>query len=303
MYDLIIIGAGPAGLTAAIYALRARLNTLIIERAGVGGQIALTDIIENYPGFPTISGAELMKRFEEHARKFGLETVFDEVLEIRNEGRVKVITGSERTYETKAVIVSTGAQPQALGVKGEKELLGRGVSYCATCDGPFFTGKDVAVVGGGDTAIKEAIYLAKMVKTLKVIHRRDKLRAEKILQEEAFSNPRIGFLWDSVVDEILGQEKVEGVRYRNVKTGHLSETRVDGIFIFIGITPNADFIHVEKNEWGFIKTDNDLQTSIPGIFAAGDCRVTPLRQVATAVGDGAIAVVSAEKYIERLDKA
>ena len=299
-YDLIIIGAGPAGLTAAIYALRARLNTLIIERAGVGGQIALTDIIENYPGFPTISGPELMKRFEEHARKFGLETIFDEVLEIRNEGRVKVIRGSERTYETKAVIVSTGAQPQALGVKGEKELLGRGVSYCATCDGPFFTGKDVAVVGGGDTAIKEAIYLAKMVKTLKVIHRRDKLRAEKILQEEAFSNPRIGFLWDSVVDEILGQEKVEGVRYRNVKTGHLSETRVDGIFIFIGIRPNADFIHVEKNEWGFIKTDSDLQTSIPGIFAAGDCRVTPLRQVATAVGDGAIAVVSAEKYLEKI---
>lgn len=300
MYDLIIIGAGPAGLAAAIYALRARLNTLLIERAGVGGQIALTDVIENYPGFPTISGPELMKRFDEHARRFGLEMVFDEVLEVRNEGKVKVIRGGERTYEAKAVIVSTGAQPKALGVKGERELLGRGVSYCATCDGPFFTGKDVAVVGGGDTAIKEAIYLAKMVKTLNVIHRRDKLRAEKILQEEVFSNPKIGFLWDSVVDEICGQEKVEGVRYRNVKTGQLSEIRVNGVFIFIGITPYTDFINVEKNEWGFIKTDGDLQTSMLGVFAAGDCRVTPLRQVATAVGDGAIAAVSVEKYIEKL---
>ncbi len=302
MYDLIIIGAGPAGLAAAIYALRARLNTLLIERAGVGGQIALTDVIENYPGFPTISGPELMKRFDEHARRFGLEMVFDEVLEVRNEGKVKVIRGGERTYETKAVIVSTGAQPKALGVKGEKELIGRGVSYCATCDGPFFTGKDVAVVGGGDTAIKEAIYLAKMVKTLNVIHRRDKLRAEKILQEEVFSNPKIGFLWDSVVEEVLGQEKVEGVRYRNVKTGQLSEIRVDGVFIFIGIKPNTDFINAEKDEWGFIKTDGDLQTSMTGIFAAGDCRVTPLRQVATAVGDGAIAAVSVEKYLEKLGK-
>lgn len=302
MYDLIIIGAGPAGLAAAIYALRARLNTLLIERAGVGGQIALTDVIENYPGFPTISGPELMKRFDEHAKRFGLEMVFDEVLEVRNEGKVKVIRGGERTYEARAMIVSTGAQPKALGVKGERELLGRGVSYCATCDGPFFTGKDVAVVGGGDTAIKEAIYLAKMVNTLKVIHRRDKLRAEKILQEEAFSNPKIGFLWDSVVDEVLGQEKVEGVRYRNVKTGQLSEIRVDGVFIFTGIKPYTDFINVEKDEWGFIKTDGDLQTSMLGVFAAGDCRVTPLRQVATAVGDGAIAAVSVEKYLEKLGK-
>lgn len=302
MYDLIIIGAGPAGLAAAIYALRARLNTLLIERAGVGGQIALTDVIENYPGFPTISGPELMKRFDEHAKRFGLEMVFDEVLEVRNEGKIKVIRGGERTYKAKAVIVSTGAKPKALGVKGERELLGRGVSYCATCDGPFFTGKDVAVVGGGDTAIKEAIYLAKMVKTLNVIHRRDKLRAEKILQEEVFSNPKIGFLWDSVVDEIRGQEKVEGVRYRNVKTDQLSEIRVDGVFIFTGIKPYTDFINVEKDEWGFIKTDGDLQTSMLGVFAAGDCRVTPLRQVATAVGDGAIAAVSVEKYLEKLGK-
>ncbi len=299
MYDLIIIGAGPAGLTSGIYAMRAKLNTILIEKTGAGGQIALSDVIENYPGFPSISGFDLGKKFEEHARGLGLEIKFEEVEKVEDREDYKAVVTSEAEYKTKAIIIATGSQPKRLGVKGEDTFSGRGVSYCATCDGFFFRDKDVVVVGGGDTAIKEAVFLTKMAKRVTIIHRRNQLRAEKIIQEKAFSNPKVNFIWDSIVEEIAGRDSVERVITKNVKTLEGMEIPTDGVFIFVGIKPNTGFIDIEKDESGFIRTKENLETSIPGIFAAGDCRTKLLRQVSTAVGDGALAAVMAEEYIEK----
>ncbi|GFO97567.1 thioredoxin-disulfide reductase [groundwater metagenome] len=301
IYDVVIIGGGPAGLTAGIYAKRAMLNAVLLEKMGVGGQIIVTDLVENFPGFQEISGAELARKFEQHAQKFGLETKsMVEVTGIEEMGKTKRVSANEGEFETKTVIITTGTTPKKLGAKGELELTGRGVSYCATCDGFFFKEKTIVVVGGGDSAITEAIFLTRMAKKVIVVHRRDKLRAEKINQEHAFANQKISFVWDSVVEEIAGKQVVEKVMVRNVKTNAVSEIKTDGVFIYVGLIPNTGFADVEKDEWGFIITNDKKETSVKGIFAAGDCRVTPLRQIVTAVGDGAIAAVSAERYIEGL---
>ena len=302
MYDLIIIGGGSAGLSAAIYALRAKLNVIMIEKLGVGGQIALSDVIENYPGYRSISGSELMSKFESHAKDFGLKIEFGAVEQIIDKGDVKVVKTDSKNLETKAVIIASGAQPKKLGVKGEDELTGRGVSYCATCDGPFYNNKDIVVVGGGDTAVKETQYLSKIANKIYLVHRRDRLRAEKIMQEKLLSNPKVEFLWNSAVDEIIGGKNgVEKVSVKNIQTNEKREVKAEGVFVFVGIIPNTEFINAEKDKGGFIITNDRMETSIKGVFAAGDCRNTPLRQVATAVGDGAIAAVYAEEYISHLE--
>ena len=300
MYDLIIIGGGPAGLTAGIYAQRARLKTLLLEKEIVGGQIAVSDVIENYPGFSSISGAELMEKFEQHAKGFGLEIKLTDVTDVQDKGKEKIVKTSEGDLITKAVIVATGAKPRRLGVPGEKEFTGKGVSYCATCDGPFFKGQQVLVVGGGDTAIKEAVYLSKIASTVYLAHRRDQLRAEKIIQEKAFSTPNIKMLLSHILKEIKGKTGIEKVTLQNLKDNTVKELDIEGVFIFVGINPTTDFVDVEKDKQGFIKTDQDMRTSVNGIFAAGDCRTTPLKQVSTAVGDGALAAYMVEKYIEEL---
>ena len=300
-YDVVIIGGGPAGLTAGIYTKRAMLKALLLEKIGIGGQIIVTDLVENFPGFLEISGADLAMKFEEHAQKFGLETKsMAEVSGIEDKGNTKIVKTTEGDIEAKAVIIATGTTPRKLGAKGELGFIGKGVSYCATCDGFFFRDKIVVVVGGGDSAITEAIFLTKMAKKVYVVHRRDKLRAEKINQEHAFANPKISFIWDSVVEEIAGKNVVDKVIVRNVKTNATSEIKTDGVFIYVGLIPNTAFANVKKDEWGFIIANDKMETSARGIFVAGDCRVTPLRQIATAVGDGAIAAVSAERYIEEL---
>jgi thioredoxin reductase (NADPH) len=277
------------------------LNALLLEKMGVGGQIIVTDLVENFPGFLEISGGDLARKFEEHALKFGLEMKgMVEVSGIEDRGATKIVKTHEGDFETKTVIIATGTTPKKLGAKGELNFIGRGVSYCATCDGFFFRDKVVVVVGGGDSAITEAIFLTKMAKNVIIVHRRDQLRAEKINQEHAFANPKISFFWDSVVEEIAGEKVVGKVVIRNVKTNALSEIKTDGVFIYVGLIPNTAFANVKKDERGFIVANDKMETSVKGIFAAGDCRVTPLRQIATAVGDGAIAAVSAERYIEGL---
>ncbi|OGV98373.1 MAG: thioredoxin-disulfide reductase [Nitrospinae bacterium RIFCSPLOWO2_02_FULL_39_110] len=302
MQDLIIIGGGPAGLSAAIYALRAKMDVILIEKLGIGGQIALSDVIENYPGYRSISGSELMSKFENHAKDFGLKTEIATIERIIDAGDRKITKTDSKDFESKAVIIASGAQPKKLGIKGENEFTGRGVSYCATCDGLFFSGRDIVVVGGGDTAVKEALYLSKIVNKIYLVHRRDRLRAEKIMQEKLLSNPKVEFLWNSAVDEISGGEMgVERISVRNIQTNKKSEVKAEGIFVFVGITPETGFIDVKKNEGGFIITNDRMETSMKGVFAAGDCRNTPLRQVATAVGDGAIAAISAEEYISHLE--
>ena len=300
MYDLIIIGGGPAGLTAGIYAQRARLKTLLLEKEMVGGQIAVSDVIENYPGFPSISGAELMEKFEQQARGLGLEIKLSDVIAVQKKGEEKIVKTSDGDLIAKSVIVATGAKPRRLGIPGEKELTGKGVSYCATCDGPFFKGQKVIVVGGGDTAVKEAVYLSKIANKVYIAHRRDQLRAEKIIQEKAMSTPNIEILWSHILKEIRGKTGVEKVVLQNLKDNTVKELDVEGVFVFVGINPTTDFVDVEKDKQGFIKTDQDMRTSVKGIFAAGDCRTTSLKQVSTAVGDGAIAAFVAEKYIEEM---
>ncbi|MCG7849743.1 MAG: thioredoxin-disulfide reductase [ANME-2 cluster archaeon] len=301
VYDVIIIGGGPAGLSAGIYAKRAMMNTLLIEKLGVGGQIMKTHLIENYPGFPEVSGMDLMQKMEEHAKMFDLDIKFTDVQQIKDGGDVKTVVTSEGEFETKSVIIATGTNPKKLGVPGEAKFTGKGVSTCATCDGFFFTGKDVALVGGGNSAIVEAIFLTKMVNKVYVIHRRDELRAEKINQERAFKNPKIEFVWNSNLQSIEGTDTVEKIVVKNKLTGETTEIQVGGVFMYVGIEPGTDFIDADKDEAGFLITGADLSTSIPGIFAAGDCRTTLLRQVATAVGDGALAAVSAERYIIHLE--
>ncbi|GMT41696.1 MAG: thioredoxin-disulfide reductase [bacterium] len=301
MYDLVIIGGGPGGIAAAIYALRARMKTILIEKAGIGGQIALSDIVENYPGFPALSGMDLMQKFEEHAKKEGLDVKYDLVKSIRKENDTFHIEVGKETLPAKSVIIATGADPSELGIPGEREFFGKGVSTCATCDGPFYRGKDVAVIGGGDTAVKEAVFLSKLVNKLYLVHRRDQLRAEKLLQERIFSKDNVEFCWHSVGVEVKGNPQgVNGIVIENRQTKQRRTLDVEGVFIFVGLTPITKFTDCEKDKWGFLITDQNMQTSVPGLFAVGDCRVTPLRQVATAVGDGAIAAVKAEEYVSEL---
>lgn len=304
-YDLVIIGGGPAGLTAGLYAARARLKVILLEKVIPGGQIIVTDWVENYPGFPDgVSGAELTQRMTEQAKRFGLEIEGNEVLSMDLSENVKKLTLPDRTVSCYAVIIATGASPKMIGVPGEDKFYGRGLSTCATCDGPFYKDKIVAAVGGGNTAVQESLFLTKFVKKVYLIHRRDKLRAESILQERAFADKKIEIIWDTVVTGLSGSKVLENISLRNVRTGKTQDLPVNGCFIWIGILPNADFAGeaVRRDEFGFIVADHHMQTSVPGVFAAGDVRNTPLRQIATAIGDAAIAAFSAEHYIQDMRK-
>ncbi|MBC8500002.1 MAG: thioredoxin-disulfide reductase [Candidatus Atribacteria bacterium] len=304
MFDAIIIGGGPAGLTAGIYLSRARMNTLLIEKAMPGGQAVLTEIIENYPGFPEgISGPELMQKMEEQAVRFGLKIEYGEVAEVKiKEDKVKIIKINNQEYNTLAIILASGAEASKLGIPREEELRGRGVSYCATCDAPFFKDQKVVVIGGGDTAIEEALYLTKFVREVTIIHRRDRLRATKILQERVVANKKINFAWDSVVIKILGKEKVEGLLIQNKKTGEEKKVPCQGVFVFVGNIPNSKFLKelVKLDQKGYIFTNDNMMTSQEGIYACGDVRKKLLRQVVTACGEGATAAFAAQKYIEEL---
>ncbi len=300
-YDVIIIGGGPAGLTAGLYTSRARLRTLLIESGVFGGQMTTTDLVENYPGFPDgISGAELGRLMEGQAKRFGLETIQDEVIEVKLEGEIKKVLTHEGGYLSRALIICTGTEYRKLGVPGEEEYRGRGVSYCATCDGPFFQDGKVIVVGGGDSALTEALFLTKFVRELYIVHRRDALRATKIYQERAEANPKIKFIWNSVIQAIKGDSIVRLVTVKNVKTGETREIEADGVFLFIGLVPRTQFLKglVSLDENGYILTNENCETSVRGIFAAGDCRKKLLRQISTSVGDGATAAFAAEKYLE-----
>jgi len=305
VYDVIIIGAGPAGLSAALYAGRARLSTLIVEKIKDGGQIVITDEIENYPGGePGESGPSLIKKMVAQVAHFGAERVADTIVDAELGGEVKKLIGQKGEYLGKTVIIATGASPKPIGCPGEKELVGRGVSYCATCDGNFFQDMEIFVVGGGDSAIQEALYLTKFGRKVTVIHRRDALRAAKSIQEKAFANPKIEFMWDSVVAELKGKDILTGMVVKNVKTGETREIVADeedgtfGVFVFIGYDPQARVFEGKLDmDRGCIKTDENMHTNIPGVFAAGDIRVKSLRQVVTAAADGAIAAVECEKYL------
>lgn len=298
-YDLIIIGSGPAGLAAAIYAQRARLDTLVIEKEMVsGGQVLTTYEVDNYPGLPGIGGYDLGMKLREHADKLGAVFAEDEVLKAEDLGAVKRVTGRQGTYEAKCLILATGAHHRKLGVPGEEELAGAGVSYCATCDGAFFRNKVTAVVGGGDVAVEDGIFLARMCSKVYVIHRRDQLRAAKSLQETLLALPNVEMVWDSVAEEIQGQDRVSGLKISNVKTKEEKVLDVQGVFIAVGITPESQaFEGLAEMDHGYIKAGEDCVTSAPGIFAAGDVRTKNLRQIITAAADGANAVTSAERYL------
>lgn len=301
VYDVIIVGAGPGGLSAALYVARARLKTLVLERATEGGQITLTNTVEDYPGFVLITGQELADKFVEHAREFGTNFANEEVVEMDLTGETKKIrTDLGNEYTSKVVIISTGSNPRKLGVQGEEEFANRGVSYCAVCDGSFFKDKPLVVVGGGDSAVEEAIYLSKIASKVTVVHRRDKLRAQKIVQERAFKIPNIKFIWDSVVSEIGGNNSVEYVVLKNVKTGELTKYSTSGVFIYVGLVPNSELVKdiVKTDEYGFILTNEHMETNVKGVYAVGDVRKTVLRQVVTAAADGAIAAVDLIKYFD-----
>ncbi len=305
IYDVIIIGAGPAGLAAGLYASRARLNTLIIEKEGEGGQIKTTDEVANYPGsIENASGPSLIARMVEQVNEFGAKRTIDEIKSVELEGKIKVLKGAKEEYQAKTVIIATGATPRPIGCPGEKELTGRGVSYCATCDAAFFEDLEVFVVGGGDSAVEEAMYLTKFARKVTIVHRRDELRAAKSIQEKAFKNEKMHFMWDSVITELKGDGILESMVVKNVKTGEETEIFADeddgtfGVFVFVGYNPVTKlFDGIIQMENGYIKTDDNMNTNIPGVFAAGDNRVKSLRQVVTATADGAIAAVQAEKYI------
>ena len=300
-YDVVILGGGPAGLAAGIYASRGAVKTAVIDINMFGGQPSNYLELENYPGFPTVGGFDLMEKFEEHADKFGIEKFpMQEIksVDLKN----KTVSTSDTTFNAKTLIIATGAQPLKLNVPGEKEFVGRGVSYCAVCDGAFYKDKIVAVVGGGNAAVEEAMYLTKFASKVYLIHRRDELRADKIVQERAFKNEKIEFIWNSVVEEIIGDELVNSLVIKNVKSNEVSTLEINGIFPYIGMTPNVDLFNgqLEQDARGFIVTDNMMQTSLNGVYAIGDVRTTPLRQVITATADGAVAAVYAVKYLETL---
>ena len=301
MYDIIIIGSGPAGLSAAIYAQRACLDTIVIEKNGIsGGQVLNTWEVDNYPGFPGVSGFELSRQFREHANKLGARFVQDEVVQVELSGNVKKVVCEEETYEARCVILASGAHHRTLEVPGEEELRGAGVSYCATCDGAFFRGRTVAVVGGGDAALEDAIFLARMCEKVYIVHRRDKLRGAKRLQERLQALENIEFVWNSETVAIEGNGQVEALRLRQTKTGEERRLDVDGVFIAVGIAPESELYagQVEFDEQGYIRADESGQTSVPGVFAAGDVRTKTLRQILTAASDGANCVTSAERYLQ-----
>lgn len=306
VYDVVIVGGGPAGLSAGLYAGRARLNALLIEKDKDGGQIVITSEIENYPGcLPEESGSTLVQRMTDQVEKFGIERTADCIESVDFSGDIKVLKGKRNEYHTKTVIIATGAYPKPIGCPGERELIGKGVSYCATCDGNFFEDFDIFVVGGGDTAVEEALYLTKFGRKVTIIHRRDELRAAKSIQEKAFNNTKVEFMWDSVVKEIKGDGMVQSMSVENVKTGEVREIVADeedgtfGIFGFIGYLPQSKCFEGSLDmEYGYIRTNENMETNVPGVFAAGDIRIKSLRQVVTACADGAIAAVMAEKYIE-----
>ncbi|MBD3378935.1 MAG: thioredoxin-disulfide reductase [Candidatus Omnitrophica bacterium] len=306
VYDIVIIGGGPAGLTAGLYAARSKMKTLMIESFSVMGQATMTDLIENYPGIEKTNGFDLITKVKGQAVSFGLECAQGTVTGIGRHSRDGVsvwkISGDGKEYETLSVIAASGAYPRKIGVPGEKEFTGKGVSYCATCDGAFFRGKDILVVGGGNTAVEEALYLTKFGKKVTVVHRRDRLRASGVVQERAFASDKIDFAWNSVVEEIRGGEKVESVLLRNVKTDGMTELACDGVFVFIGWNANTGFLEgvVELDEKGAVLADDEMKTSSEGVFAAGDCRRKVLNQIVTACGDGAVAAYSAEQYVQEL---
>lgn len=300
MYDTIIIGGGPAGYSAALYSARAKLDTLVIEKMFTGGQMATTDVMENYPGFEEpIGGADLALRMEKQARKFGTVVVNDEVLEINLDSKIKVVKTKKNTYECKVIIICMGAYPKSLGILKEDDFIGSGVSYCAVCDGAFYRGKTVTVVGGGDTAAEDALYLARFCPKIYIVHWKDTMRATKLLQDELLNNKKVEFVWNSVVEEITGKFAVEGIKVKNVKTNQTSIIKTDGLFVAIGLTPNTSLLKdkITLTKAGYIITNEKMQTNIPGVFAAGDIRDKFLRQVITAAADGATASYAAEHYI------
>lgn len=301
IYDVVVIGAGPAGMTAAMYSARSEMKTLLLERGVPGGQMNNTPEIENYPGYGQIMGPELSMKMYEPLADLGVENAYGFVTSIVDNGATKTINTEEEVFETKSIIIATGANHRKLGVPGEEEYGARGVSYCAVCDGAFFRDQDILVVGGGDSAVEEAIFLTRFGKTVTIMHRRDELRAQKIIQERAFANDKIKFIWDSVLEEIKGDErKIESVRYKNVKTGEVTEANFGGLFIYVGLDAVSEFARDLgiTDEEGWIITDATMKTSIPGIFAVGDVRQKDFRQITTAVGDGAQAAQEAYKYVE-----
>ncbi len=302
-YDVIILGAGPGGLSAAIYAGRAMLNTLVLEKGAPGGQILMTDFIENYPGFPEgVVPVELMESFRRQAERFGAKIAIDPVKKLERDGQLWKVISHKNEYLARAVIIATGANFRRLGIRGEGKFTGRGVSYCATCDGFFFRDKVVAVVGGGNWALTEAIFLTKFAREVKLIHRRDQFRAEKILQERTLTNPKIEVLWDTVIEEISGETTLKSLTVKNVKSGELSELEVDGLFVSIGTTPNSELVKdlCELNEWQEIVVGKSFETSQTGIFAAGDVTDACPQQVATAVGSGVAAAIATDEYLQSL---
>jgi len=307
LYDVVIIGGGPAGLTAGLYSSRARLKTLLIEKMIMGGQVMTTTKVENYPGFPGgIDGPDLMIRFQEHCQEFGLETTTGDVTGLRLDGEQKVLTVDGEELRARAVIITTGAEPSKLEVPGEVEFTGRGVSYCATCDGAFFREQEIAIVGGGDTAAEEALFLTRFAKKVYLVHRRDSLRATKLLQDRVFANDKIEMVWNSVVSEVKGdQSGMTSVDLRDTRSGKVRNLPLQGLFVAIGVTPKANFLAgvLDLDADGHILTDAECRTSMPGVFAAGDVRKKLLKQIATAVGDGAVAAIVAEKYIDELNNA
>jgi len=298
--DIVVVGAGPGGLTSGMYSARSELNTICIEKMMPGGQIANTELVEDYPGFESISGRDLAKKIENHAVKFGLKIIYDSVKTIKLDGKFRIVEGENDSYKAKAVIVGTGGQPRKLGVPGEEEYTGKGVSYCAICDGAFFKDQVIAVAGGGDAAVEEGIYLTKFGSKVYIIHRRDQLRAQKVIQKRAFDNPKIEFVWDSVIEKVNGGDVIESIDIKNVKSGDITNLKVGALFPFIGFTPNSSIFNfeVKKDESGYIITNENMQTSVEGVYAIGDVRKQLCKQITNAVGDGTTAAVAADKYIE-----
>lgn len=303
-FDCVIVGGGPAGMTAALYMLRSGAKTLMVEKLSYGGQILMTEVIENYPGFPKgIKGWELADVFAAHLAEFPLERINDAVLRLEPQGKRWLVTAGDEVVEAKCVVVCSGARYKRLGVPGEKEFIGRGVSYCALCDGNFFRNRPVAVIGGGNSALEESLYLAKLVSQIYLIHRREDFRACKLYQDKCRIDPKIRILTSTVVEEIVGAENVEGVRVKNLSTGESKVLDVEGVFVFVGFEPQSDFLPegLELDKSSFIKADSDMRTNLPGLFVAGDARSKTTRQVATAVGDGAAAANAAFSYLEQLE--
>ncbi|WP_079710845.1 thioredoxin-disulfide reductase [Paraliobacillus ryukyuensis] len=306
IYDVIIAGAGPAGMTAAVYTSRANLDTLMLERGIPGGQMANTEDVENYPGYESILGPDLSNKMFDHAKKFGAVYAYGDIKEVIDGKEYKTVIAGSKEYKTRTLIITTGAQYKKLGVPGEEEFSGRGVSYCAVCDGAFFKEKELMVIGGGDSAVEEGVYLTRFASKVTIVHRRDELRAQKILQDRAFDNEKVDFIWDTIVKEINGKDgKVSSLALLNKKTGEEYEHPADGTFIYIGMIPLSEpFKSLGiTNEEGYIPTNEKMETSIPGVFAAGDIREKELRQIVTATGDGSIAAQAAQSYIEELKDA